>query len=166
MKRLVPLLLMTVALFSCSKEKETPNYSEFKAILKPQAGTLKALTNDQVYEQAWAYQFNTTMETMAFKDEVKKELYIPSFHIINSDNTLYPDSKGSFLSGESFVVINADHKVIAYVPNATMRKAQRLITDAFNKGRMDSCVFYLQNVYKFIPIDDAEWRDLKKNGLN
>jgi hypothetical protein len=167
MKRLTFLLLIAIAItISCSKENVKPDYSKYKALIKPvsKSGTLKALTNDQVVKQAWLiYMNNEGLVGMATKDTINNMLVIPTSAIITMEGWLRMDD---FLFTNDITIRDHNRKIIAYITNAEVKRGRELIVNAFNAGKKDSCVWYLQNCYHFLPIDDADWKELFKQGKN
>jgi hypothetical protein len=167
MKGLTFLLLIAVAVaISCSKEDAKPDYSKYKALIKPvsKSGTLKALTNEQVVKQAWELSMNNNgMSAVATRDTINNMLIIPADAIITMEGWLRMDD---FLFTNDITIRDRNSKIIAYITNAEVKKGRELIINAFNADRKDSCVWYLQNCYHFIPINDADWRELYRQGKN
>lgn len=167
MKNIFILLLALIALSSCEKETaKSIDYTNFKAILNPKGTTLKALSNDDVVKEAWIVQFGKRFEVAVEKNEERTKVIIPSWYIIDRDRLYDLTAEDCFLTAQDVVIMKQGHEVIAYVPNATMRKAQTLITNAFNADKMDSCMYYLQTMYVFTPIDNEEFWNLERQDLN
>ena len=55
---------------------------------------------------------------------------------------------------------------IAYVPNAQLEAAEKLVRAAYERGEYDRCYQILEKAYTFIPITGAQWRKLKAKNKN
>ena len=55
---------------------------------------------------------------------------------------------------------------IAYVPNAQLEAAEKLVRAAYERGEYDRCYQILEKAYTFIPITGAQWRKLKAENKN
>lgn len=55
---------------------------------------------------------------------------------------------------------------LAYIPNSVMKEVGEELRTAIQKEDAVAATKILRDKYKFIPITGAEWRELKKNGLN
>lgn len=164
MKKILFFAVAVMLFASCSKEDVKPDYSNMKARIKAATPTLKAgeLSPSEVVVQAASVMWDERYVGTAQKSEDMTEIIIPTIYILTSENKL----DNMFIAGKDLIIRNNKQEVIAYVPNSTMRVAEPLIRNSFNNGKLDSCIYYLANKYKFIPITDAAWKELKKQGLN
>jgi hypothetical protein len=55
---------------------------------------------------------------------------------------------------------------IAYIPNSVLRSAETAIKAAYTAKDIDACFTLFNTAYTFTPITGAEWRELKRQGLN
>jgi hypothetical protein len=55
---------------------------------------------------------------------------------------------------------------IAYIPNSVLRNAEIAIKAAYEAKDIEACYTLFNTAYTFTPITGAEWRELKKQGLN
>lgn len=62
------------------------------------------------------------------------------------------------------VVIPAETKVIAYIPNAKMDEAQKAIRKAWEAGNNEEVYRLFNEAFTFIPITNNEWEALKAKG--
>lgn len=168
MKKIFILLLLVAALAACEKESTKVDYTKFKAILNPMTPTqmttrqlLKAMTNSQVYDSATVIMWDKRWIGTIWKDTINRQIFLPPQYIIFEDGTWVNE----FIKGRD-VVIRNKLEVIAYIPNAIMDDGQRLITNAYNAGKIDSCLWYLKNIYKWIPITNDDWVKLEANNQN
>lgn len=58
-----------------------------------------------------------------------------------------------------------DYDTVSYIPNTVMRKNQKVLDSLFNAKDYQSCYQMFDTAYHFIPITGAEWRKLKKEGI-
>ena len=68
------------------------------------------------------------------------------------------------ITTDNGVVIPAETKVIAYIPNAKMEEAQKAIRKAWNEGNNEEVYRLFHEVFTFIPITNNEWEALKAKG--
>ena len=55
-------------------------------------------------------------------------------------------------------------EIIAYIPNATMEKAEKAIREAWAKGDNESVYKFFNDAYTFIPIREGAYNKLKEEG--
>lgn len=161
MKKVILLVSAVTLLFaSCKKEKENvkPDYSRFQVHVSGMKPTLKALSNAEVVKNAYIMVLNNRYLYAAQRDTINNELLIPAHFVITSYGEL-----GDFITYRDNVIINREQKVIAYIPNSISIKGETLIRNAYNSNKLDSCIWYLKNHYKFIPINDEDYQRLKLN---
>lgn len=70
-----------------------------------------------------------------------------------------------FLDARNLVLTDAKNDTIAYIPNKILIEAKPKIMDAFDKGDFETVYNMFDNAYRFTPITGAEWRELKKQGI-
>lgn len=63
-------------------------------------------------------------------------------------------------------LIDGVKDTIAYTPNSVMKKVARDITEALKNNNTDLAYEVFNNAIVFIPITGAEWKELKRQGLN
>ncbi|MEF9950900.1 MAG: hypothetical protein RR551_08020 [Mucinivorans sp.] len=67
-----------------------------------------------------------------------------------------------FVAREGGVMNKPIKDTLAYIPNATLRAAEKSIKTAFDRGDYNEVYKLFDEAYKFIPIDGAGWRALKE----
>ena len=162
---------MIASLWACSKKNDLikPDYSNIKGEIRNGS---KLKSSDDIVVRAVTTMWSDNWIGTAQKNDSLTAILIPSVYIISSEsnmdgrNGVLRDGKDDFLCGIDFIIRDDHQKVIAYVPNKDMRIAEVLIINAFKKGRVDSCIFYLKTKYRFVKTTDAEWRKLKLEGKN
>jgi hypothetical protein len=103
----------------------------------------------------------------AGKDTISEEPALLRYatDILHPDGYFIPD----FLEAYDMVIEvfrnNDDIDTIAYIPNAVLREAERKIRLAFEAQDYDEVYSVFYNAFKFRPITGAEYRELKKQGL-
>ena len=166
MKKLIFLFAAVLIMCSCEKNDDKvvqPVAPKFSIVLKAKTSYLKtALTNDQVVEQAYVVQLSKNTDIEITKNLETKEIILPSTLVLKADGTL----NEWFFAQEDMVVLDKNRKVIAYVMNGSFRVGEESIRRCFAKGALDSCDYYLKELYRTIPIDDADWKNLESKNMN
>lgn len=83
-------------------------------------------------------------------------------HIENGDTTFCGYAK-DYSGVTHYANVN---DTIAYVPNAQLEAAEKLVRAAYERGEYDRCYQILEKAYTFIPITGAQWRKLKAENKN
>jgi len=173
--------IISIAIFitGCSKSDDGNGYDPYRQIsLRPANGVLlksggELLTAQQIVEQAWEVQLEyggyvgQRGFSEAQRDLVNYRLMLGSTDIIRYGNELVPD----FIEGKNFVLLRyhpetRSKDTIAYIPNSVMRRAEKLIKDAFNRNDYATCYAVMDSSFKFYPINGKLYRELKSKGLN
>lgn len=103
----------------------------------------------------------------AGKDTISEEPALLRYatDILHPDGYFIPD----FLEAYDMVIevfrANDDIDTIAYIPNAVLREAEQKIRLAFEAQDYDEVYSVFYNAFKFKPITGAEYRELKRQGL-
>lgn len=63
-------------------------------------------------------------------------------------------------------LINGVMDTVAYTPNSVMKKVAKDITEALKNNNTDLAYEVFNNAIVFFPITGAEWKELKRQGLN
>ncbi len=100
--------------------------------------------------------------------EAQKDFNIPALKMWGDD--IIDDATGqlvkNFLYGCDAVVCNRQtHDTIAYIPNKVLKDARPLIERAYKEKRYEDVYRLFDEAFTFKPITGAEWRELKKQGL-
>ena len=167
MKKIFILLLLVATIAACEKEDSKLDTSKYNALIKPLApnkSSLKAYTADEVVTKA----FNMGLDDnrllcKVWKDTVNHCIVLPYDYVMS----IAGDMNYSFMNAQNVTIIGqGSWDVIAYIPNAIMKRGRELVLNAHFAHKPDSVVWYLQNIYKFVPVDDSTYKDLRKKGLN
>ena len=188
MKKILFVLAISIALFSCSKESESPKFDTTKTInVKAYTLKLKSSTTpsaSEVVRTVDAYDWQCDMAA--------NEHYTPRGFLFNNDNDkdtvnniiklrheflfLNGEINKMFVNGYDFVFIrrifNQKHNdlvrvdTIAYIPNSMFKKLRTIIEYNYPKGDYESCYAAMDTCCKFIPTTNSAYRELKKKGLN
>jgi hypothetical protein len=187
MKNIFLILLFALPLVSCEKDDTTTGKFEIDptamVFIKP-AETLKSanaahLTPLEIVQKGTTLRFyndslsnNDVAAGFAGKDITTNH---PAFlrygtDIINLDGFGRPYVVPDFIYMRDCVieifVSNTNHDTIAYIPNSVVKEAEAGIKAAL--AAKDTAAVYdiFNDAFKFVPITGAEYRELKRQGLN
>lgn len=192
MKKIIFLLAILFTIISCSNDDKPKSFlldNNAKVYIKPslknqkQSFSSKAsathLTPLEIVKRATTmrfYNFNVTTSDIASgfagKDTISA---IPAFlkygfEIINVDGFGKPYVDPLFIGAQDCVIeifrSNKDIDTIAYIPNSVFKDAKVKIEGALSRKDTTAVYEAFKNSFTFIPITGAEYRSLKKQGLN
>lgn len=191
MKNLI--LLLSVILFaSCDKQTDEPTPKSFKidptavvyikaAPVTTKAATAGHLTPLEIVKRATTMRFSNLVlapngsdcagPVGMGRDTISAT---PAFirygtDIINEDGFGKPYLVPDFIYAYDCVIeifrSNHDIDTIAYIPNSCFREAETKIKAALEAKDTTAVYGIFNNAFRFIPITGAEYRQLKKQGL-
>lgn len=105
----------------------------------------------------------------AQKDYVNERLLMWGSDIINPETGALTSV---FIGGEDMVLrraVDIDKDIvdtIAYLSNATLRTAEAAILEAYAREDYTAVYKLFDEAFTFTPITGAEWRELKRQGIN
>lgn len=177
-------LVASVALLtaSCSSDEPDNGLLDQEAMLYINVNntmrateTIEKMTPREVVEKAGGFKFtsydNIDNCTMGISDEMKdyenERIKMWGEQVISSKGELVD----AFIGARNIRVIGPDDRtgneaIIAYIPNATMVKAEKEIKEAYRAGNYDLVYKLFQDAYTAIPTTYAEYRELVSKGLN
>lgn len=192
MKKIIFLLSVLFTIISCSNDDKPKSFildNNAKVYIKPITKGQKLsfssktsathLTPLEIVKRATTmrfYNFNVTNSDIASGFAGKDTLSaVPAFlkygfEIINVDGVGKPYVDPLFIGAQDCVIeifrSNKDIDTIAYIPNSVFIEAKLKIENAL--ARQDTTAVYeaFKNSFTFIPITGAEYRELKRQGLN
>lgn len=103
------------------------------------------------------------------RDTINMRLLMESTDVIREDGSLkrdFIDGKDFLFTKDTKVGVIQPYDTIAYIPNAVIQEAKRIILDAYARGDYNTCYKTMEEAYVFIPITGKEYRELKAQGLN
>lgn len=185
MKNLIVLFLLSVMLFSCGKDDETPFYIKQDATvnIKPSSGVqLKSsdghLSAIEIVKQCHGIQFineriyGNQLLDAGFSDFQRDTLSTPPMlkrwatDLIARDGNFNYFIVKDFIYAEDIIffrLVDGIVDTIAYTPNSVMRKIEADITTALENNDTD-LAYEVFNSWTFTPITGSEWRALKAKG--
>lgn len=181
MKKLFILLTCIAVLASCSKGNEWDsdhpiniNVRETLSRADTTDTTARRLTPKEIVQQTWSIQLHNVDEygivyepvrgfSDAQIDTVNWRLKMWSTDIIDFRGNLM-DGPLDFLNSYDVTLIKESCEVIAYIPNSVLETAREEIISAYNDGDYDRVYDLFDDAYTAIPITQAEYDELVKNG--
>lgn len=180
MKKILFLLLIIPLVFACEDPKEVEPFkldTDATIRLIPASSTKSTrsatLTDLEIVQQAnkvsfiWDGRVAGSVYDRGFSDAQRNTTATPPYlSMFPSDvvNTETGNLELIFIESYDVVlctVVNEVVDTIAYIPNATIRKAEADIKAAYT-GENASVIYEIfTNAYQFIPISGEEWRTLK-----
>lgn len=96
------------------------------------------------------------------RDTVNNRLIFGSQSVVVNDGTLNPE----FIEARNLVLVTTGKfgvyvDTIAYIPNNTIRKAEKEIMAAYAIEDYTTCNKLFETAFMFTPINGKEWRDLE-----
>lgn len=183
MKRLL-FLGIVLLLAGCDKEKNSKlDPSAMISIRAAQPGRASAeghltaleivdQTNDMCFTNKRFYPDSEQLSrgfSDAQKDYVNERLLMWGSDIINPETG---EIYNSFIYAEDMVlqrVVDLDKDIvdtIAYLSNSTLRSAEAAILEAYAREDYTAVYKLFDEAFTFAPITGAEWRELKRQGIN
>lgn len=185
MKKLLLILLIGVIFTACKKEEPIKPFIldgnalvYVKGVTAPSNSKSGALTPLEVVKQATHIQgYNDLIAESDWvngwhgKDTVSSEpALLRLADDIIYDHTGYNDYiiETSFIYSYDMVILRGtipNYDTIAYIPNSLVEAAREAILLAFENEDTETVYTVFKDMFKFIPITGAEWKELKKQGL-
>jgi hypothetical protein len=192
MKKLIYLLVLALVVMSCDNSNEPKTFSldpNAKIYIKASETKAKAfqavksksehLTALEVVKQADVLVFynkdlgdSYAMAMFVGKDTVSNPpalLRWATDIIYDTDGYGHYGLTTEFINGHDFVICRGNAQwrdTIAYIPNAVMFEARRLILESLANKDTVSVYIHFQNAFRFIPITGPEYEVLKARGEN
>lgn len=181
---LTALALTTIAFTACEKKGDGRMDPNSKISIRAADGVPvkaesnpKHLTALEIVEQTsevyfWSVSVNPTEPTRrgfsdGQRDYVNARLLMHSSDVIDSQGKLtlaFIEGRDCMLVIKHFAPENENYvslDTVAYIPNSTMRAAEKAIKEAYANKDYEACYALFDQAFRFTPITGEEWRELK-----